>query len=122
MSNETQKRLHDVLQACRAIRAFTEGMRFPDDERSDLIRAAVERKLEIIGEAFARAAAADATIVERLPDVARIIGLRNRVIHGYDSVDDEIFWDVVRTKVPDLERRVAALLGDGKGGSGDGPA
>jgi Protein of unknown function DUF86 len=68
--------------------------------------------------AFARAAAVDATLAQRVPELARIVGLRNRVIHGYDSVDDEIVWDVVRTKVPDLEARVTALLAEGDAAPG----
>ena len=39
-----------------------------------------------------------------------IIGFRNRLIHGYDSVDDDIVWDVIQTKLPDLAKEVESLL------------
>ena len=110
MTSTTQKRLLDVALACRAIRALTAGMDFAAYERSHLVRSGVERQFEIIGEALGRAAAADPKLTERLPDVASIVALRNRIIHGYDSVDDAIVWDIVQSKLPGLEARVEALL------------
>jgi uncharacterized protein with HEPN domain len=110
MTDETTKRLRDVLGACRAIRSFTAGMDLAAYERNLLVRSGVERQLEIIGEAFNRASSTDEALVERVPVLRRVVGLRNRIIHGYDSVDDRIVWDVVQTKLPDLEREVMALL------------
>jgi len=59
----------------------------------------VERKLEIIGEASSRLREKDPELFEKLPYGHQVIGLRNRVIHGYDSVDDGIIWDVVSNKL-----------------------
>lgn len=78
---------------------------------SALIRSAVERQFEIIGEALGKAAKEDEALVRHIPQIPRIIGLRNRLIHGYDSVDDQLIWDVVRTKLPGLRAALARQLG-----------
>ena len=65
----------------------------------------------IIGEALSRAAGLEPALVDRIPELRQIVGLRNRVIHGYDAVDDEIVWDIVQNKLPRLQVRVAGLLG-----------
>jgi len=44
----------------------------------------------------------DKSFVEMIPDLPRIVGLRNRLIHGYDAVDAEIVWDVIKHNVPIL--------------------
>ena len=76
-----------------------------------MVRDAVERRLGIIGEALSRAAVLEPALVDLIPELRQIVGLRNRVIHGYDAVDDEIVWDIVRNKLPGLQVRVAELLG-----------
>jgi uncharacterized protein with HEPN domain len=76
---------------------------------SNLVRAAVERQFEIIGEALGRAGEA-AELQARMPELPRIVGLRNRLIHGYDDVDDQIIWDIVLTKVSPLATQLEQLL------------
>ena len=73
-------------------------------------RAAVERQLEIIGEAMAQLAKSDAPVAEGISEYRRIVALRNILIHGYADVDDRLVWDVVKTKLPVLSREVEALL------------
>ena len=72
--------------------------------------AAVERKFEIIGEALGHAAREAPALVNAIPEIPRVIGLRNRLIHGYESVDDQIIWDLVQHKLPDLAKAVSELL------------
>jgi len=48
--------------------------------------------------------------MERLPELRRIIGMRNRIIHGYDAVDDEIVWDAVQRKIPLLLEQISTLF------------
>ena len=110
MTNPISKRLLDALLACRAIRQFTEDMDFSAYDANLLVQSAVERQFENIGEALGRAADADPTLVERFPDLRSIVGLRNRIIHGYDSVDQEILWDIVQSKMPALEVRITEFL------------
>jgi uncharacterized protein with HEPN domain len=87
-------------------------MDFTAYERDSMVRDAVERRLGIIGEALKRAMDFEPELVEQVPELRQIVGLRNRVIHGYDAMDDEIVWDVVQNKIPLLRVRVEELLGE----------
>jgi uncharacterized protein with HEPN domain len=111
METEVAKRLFDALQAARRIRAFTGQSNFGQFAESELLRSAVERQFEIIGEALGKAAEKDPSLAEQMPDLPRIVGLRNRLIHGYDSVDDEIIWDIVQKRILPLIERLEDLLG-----------
>lgn len=84
----------DALESSRKIQAFTEGQTFADFSSSELVRSAVERPFEIIGEALGKAMTMEPALELRSPEWRKIVGLRNRLIHGYDSVDDEIIWDI----------------------------
>jgi uncharacterized protein with HEPN domain len=118
MRLETLKRLQDALAACDAAAQFTAGLNFEAFAASALIRSAVERQFEIVGEALGKAAREDESLVRSIPEIPRIVGLRNRLIHGYDNVDDQLVWDVVQTKLPELARALRKLSGVSQGGSG----
>ena len=111
MQDEARKLLGDIRDALNDISTFTAGMSLLDYEKDDLRRAAVERKFEIIGEACNRLSYRDSETFEKIPQAPQIIGFRNRLIHGYDAVDDAIVWDVVQSKLPILEVEVLSLLG-----------
>jgi uncharacterized protein with HEPN domain len=106
MEAEVAKRLLDAVRAARRIQGFTAGLNFEGFSANELVCSAVERQFEIIGEALGKAGAADPGLAETIPALPKIVGLRNRLIHGYDSVDDEILWDVVQTKIPPLVRQL----------------
>jgi uncharacterized protein with HEPN domain len=74
------------------------------------LRSAVERQFEIVGEALNQTAMRDERPEQEISELRQVVGLRNRLIHGYDSVDDEIVWDAVQTKLPTLRIRVTALF------------
>lgn len=112
MNDETRKRLLDALAACRAIEQFVAGREFNAYEQYLMLRSAVERQLEIVGEALSRAADSLPELATTLPDLPLIVGRRNRIVHGYDSVDDELIWDTVKFDVPKLATRLAQLLGE----------
>lgn len=95
---------------CLFRRRDCRGKDLADYRRERLFRQAIERNLEIIGEAIGRVARHDATIAGRISEHRRIIGLRNRLIHGYDLLDDELVWDTVRSEVPVLLSGVKELL------------
>ena len=110
MNNQTRKRVFDAVQACLAIEQFTEGTDFAGYMGNAMMRAAVERQLEIIGEALNLATHADESLEVMLPEVRQIIGMCNRIIHGYDSVDHMIVWDVVQVKILPLRQSLEQLL------------
>ena len=110
MKNEARKRLKDISDACAAAGRFSEGKDFAVYQEDEMLRAAVERKLEIIGEAFAKLESTEPEVTEKFPELRKIVGLRNRIIHGYDSVDEELIWDVVKNKLPALQQQVESIL------------
>lgn len=75
-----------------------------------MLRSAVERQFEIIGEALNHAELEQPELTTLIPDLRRIVGLRNRIIHGYDSVDDQLLWQTVQAHVPSLAQQLEQLL------------
>lgn len=112
MRLEAKKYLYDIQQAASSIADFTAGKRLEDYRNNAMLRSAVERQFEIIGEALAQLAKLDETIVARISEHRRIIAFRNILIHGYADVDARIVWDIVEGKLPVLHREVEALLGE----------
>lgn len=110
MKTTLKKRLLDALDACRAIQSFVADRTFGEYEKNQLVRSAVERQFEIIGEALNQAEIENPELSTLIPDVRRIVGMRNRIIHGYDSVDDELLWQTIQKHVPPLAQRLAELL------------
>ena len=111
MPRDPRTLLADVLDATRAIERFRRDLDLDDYRANDLVRAAVERKLEIVGEALNRLSREPPEVAERIPDVARIVGFRNVLAHGYDVVDDEVVWDAVTTDLPELAGNGTAYQG-----------
>lgn len=111
MNRVARQRLLDALLACRLIERFTAGRSLADYEADPMLSAAAERKCEVIGEALKLADAADETVALQLPDLRLIIGLRNRIVHGYDAVDSETIWNVVQVHVPRLRVELESVLG-----------
>ena len=112
MRLETRKYLYDIQQAAARISEFTGGKRFEDYQNEAMLRAAVERQFEIIGEALVRLARLDGDIVAQISEHRRIIAFRNILIDGYADVDDRLVWDVVQSKVPLLLCNVEGLLAE----------
>ncbi len=110
MRLETKKYLFDIHQAAKRVVEFTKGKTFSDYDNDPLLRAAVERQFEIIGEALRRLANEDAATTALISEHARIIAFRNILVHGYADIDDRIVWDIVQAKLPTLLREVESLL------------
>ncbi len=75
-----------------------------------MLRAAVERQFEIIGEALAQLGRPDRDLASRSSENQRIMAFRNIPIHGYAQVDDSLVWNIVMTRLPALRQEVTALL------------
>ena len=114
MKTSLKKRLLDALNACQAIQSFVANRTFAEYEQNQMLRSAVERQFEIMGESLSHAEIEDPEASALIPDVRRIVGMRNRIIHGYDSVDDELLWQTIQSHVPPLARRLAQLLESAK--------
>jgi uncharacterized protein with HEPN domain len=110
MQLEARTLLFDMQGAAHKIRSFTSGRTFADYQADSMLRSAVERQFEILGEALNRLAKLDVAIASRVGDYRRIISFRNALIHGYDSIQDEVVWGVLDTGLPALEKAVSELL------------
>ena len=110
MRLESKKFLFDIQQAARQISDFVRHKSFSDYEGDPMLRAAVERQFEIIGEALRRLLVDDPATGGCISEHARIIAFRNILAHGYADVDDRIVWGLVESKLPALLAEVDALL------------
>lgn len=70
----------------------------------------MEREFEVIGEALHRLEAGDPATAALIDDLRRIVGFRNRIIHGYDTLDDATVWGVIEGRLPRLLEQVKGLL------------
>ena len=104
--------LYDILKAILEIENFLgEDPKVFEDYQIDLrTKRAVERNIEIIGEALSRILKREETI--SISNSRKIVDTRNRIIHGYDTVSDEIIWGVVTQYLPTLQHEVKKLLGE----------
>ena len=112
MQLESKKYLYDILQAPKNLQQFSEGKAFQDYTGNVMLRSAVERQFEIIGEALRQLSREDAPTAAKIEERERIISFRNILIHGYAEVDDRLVWDILQTKLPVLLRTVETLLGE----------
>ncbi len=116
MNRHAKKLFFDALESGRSIRTWSEGRTFAWYEDDRQFRRAVEREFEIIGEALNRLTRADPVTASRLNELPRIVGFRNRIIHGYDTVDDATVWGIAQDHLPKLVDSIQSLLceaGDG---------
>jgi uncharacterized protein with HEPN domain len=113
MTTESKKRLHDIRLAAEAVCRFMERRTISDFKHDEVLQSAVERKLGIIGEAFVHLREEDSVIAERFPDLRKIVGMRNRLVHGYDQLDLDVVWDATANHVPRLLAQVKSILDEG---------
>jgi uncharacterized protein with HEPN domain len=112
MDNDVKAWLYDILNAIMEIESFfndstKEFAKYQNDLRT---KRAVERNIEIIGEALSRILKRDETII--ITNSRKIVDTRNRIIHGYDSVSDEVIWGIIIRHLPILQTEIQELLGE----------
>lgn len=110
MHPDAIKLLWDAQLAAERVTRFCAGKNFAVYEADDILRSAVERQLEIVGEALNQLARVDAASASLLPDLPRIVAFRNTLIHGYANVDNHIVWGVLETYVPPLIATLTRML------------
>jgi uncharacterized protein with HEPN domain len=112
MQRDPRAYLWDAREAAAAILEFVAGKTFEDYANDRLLRSAVERQFEIIGEALNQLCKIESQWVDRIPDVPQIIAFRNVLIHGYASVNDLTVWRTIDESLPALYETVTSLLDD----------
>lgn len=101
--------LVDIEQAIKEIYEFLPAKReFSEFQKDIKTRKAVERNIELIGEAMDRILKTDPLFP--ISDSRKIVDTRNRIIHGYDSVSEDIIWLIINRYLPILEKEVKELL------------
>jgi uncharacterized protein with HEPN domain len=102
--------LEHMQEAAEDIITFTEGATIESYSTNALLRSAVERKFMIIGEALARARDLRPAIMDQVASSQSIVGFRNRLVHGYETVRDETVWDAIHKSLPLLLEDIARLM------------
>jgi len=107
---EDRQLLIDMLEHAQEARAAAQRRSFEELERDAILRAALERFLEIVGEAASKLSEGTRRQLAGVP-WREIVGMRNRLIHGYGDVDREVVWKTVTQDLPVLIERLEAALG-----------
>ncbi|TAF74727.1 MAG: DUF86 domain-containing protein [Bacteroidetes bacterium] len=112
MDAEIKVWLYDIWNAIIEIESFfidrpREFEKFKEDLRT---KRAVERNIEIIGEATNRILKKNTSIL--ITNAKKIVDVRNRIIHSYDRVSDDIIWSIVINHIPILKSEIEKLLND----------
>lgn len=112
MDNSIKTWLFDILNSINEIESyFLDTPKLFEVYQNDLrTKRAVERNIEIIGEAMSRILKEDKDI--QISNSRKIVDVRNRIIHGYDSVSDDVIWGIVIKNLPVLQKEVEVLLGE----------
>lgn len=112
MDDRIKKHLEDILIAIDEIDVFFETLplQYNVFVNNLLLRRAIERNIEIIGEATNRILKSDNTIA--ITNARKIVDTRNYIIHGYDTLTVDILWSIVINHLPLLKKEVQELLKD----------
>ncbi len=110
MNERVLKSLYDIKLSIDEVDSyFSDKQRsYQEYKRDIMFRRAIERNLEIIGEAMNRILKEDPNF--SIENARRIVGLRNQIIHGYDSVSDESIWGIVTKHLPKLKAEILLLI------------
>lgn len=103
--------LWDAHEAAQTALRFASGRTFEDYAADKMLRSAIERQLQIVGEALAQLSRVEPQTAEQIPHLRQIIAFRNILVHGYAAIDHENVWRIVGRELPTLVEIVGALLG-----------
>lgn len=104
------KYLFDMLDSCRFLNGFIQGKTLDDLRMDRGFRSAVERELQIIGEACFILERVNPEICGRISEYKRIIRFRHVLVHGYDVVSPDITWEILISKIPLLTGELELLI------------
>ena len=110
MDRDPRAYLWDARESADAIAEFVKGRTLDDYLADRMLRSAVERQFEIIGEALRQLERTAPDVASELPELSQAIAFRNILIHGYTAIDDRTVWRTVQESLPALRARLAVLL------------
>lgn len=110
MRRDPRAYLWDIQQGCTNVQSFLSGISLGEYQGNLLLRSAVERQLQNIGEALAQLARLDPELAARIPDYRQLIGFRNVLVHGYATLNHEEVWRAIAESLPPLQSAANALV------------
>lgn len=109
MQLEVRKYLNDILNCIENIENYMHGQEDINSYSNNMmLQQAVERNLEIIGEAMNNALKIDNQI--KITDARRMVDTRNKLIHSYDQIQLDLVWKIIKIHIPVLKQEVLQLL------------
>jgi len=101
--------LEDVLECIKNIEDYVKDYSYLEFSKNKMMRDAVIRNLEIIGEAVKNV---PVEVRNKFPEIdwKKIAGLRDILIHAYSGINEQILWDIVENKIPTLKKQVKVIL------------
>jgi uncharacterized protein with HEPN domain len=109
MSDELKRYLEDAMHSILMIEMFkTDVLSFQEYEANALLKSAVHWQLSVIGEAINHALKMDQGIP--ITNARKVVDMRNKLIHGYDDVEDNVVWNVITKYLPLLKAEIGELL------------
>ncbi|MDQ6928175.1 MAG: DUF86 domain-containing protein [Actinomycetota bacterium] len=114
MPRDPRAYLWDARRAVALIIEFVDDRSWVDYEAEAMLRSAVERQFEIVGEALGQLGRTAPELAARVPDLPRIVAFRNLLIHGYAAIDDRLVWEVATERTAPLLALLDDLLGAGQ--------
>ena len=112
MDNDIKTWLYDILSSINEIESYyVDTPKIFEAYENDLrTKRAIERNIEIIGEAMSRILKQSQKI--EISNSRKIVDVRNRIIHGYDSVSDDVIWGIIVKNLPVLQQEVEKLINE----------
>lgn len=112
MQRDARIWLADAVAAAGAVVEFTSNRSLADYRADLMLRSAVERQFEILGEALGQLAKTAPDLTTRIPDLRRIVDFRNFLAHAYAAVEDDVVWAIVEHDLPVLLPVLEQLLSE----------
>lgn len=109
MNERDETLLRDMLDAARAVQSFIVGKNREDLDTELMFAFAVYRGIEVVGEAASRISPETQAQYSQI-DWRNVVGMRNRLIHGYAEIDQGIVWNVAMIGLPTLIAQIEAIL------------
>ena len=110
MERDVQTHLFDVVSNCKRIHEFVREMDFEAYYGDELVKSAVERRFINIGESLSRLKQSDLIIFGKIANAQRIVGFRNVLVHGYESISDRLVWGIIEENLPELQATCEELM------------
>ncbi len=110
MPHDPEKYLFDMLDSARFLQELSKGRSLQELRNDRAFRSAVERELQIIGEAAMMLGKVAPDLAARITEHARIVRFRHILVHGYDKIDRDILWNVLQNKLGIMASDVECLL------------